>query len=282
MISLPRRKKIAIVCIITIFISSWIVYGLYRGFTLLLDQEEFKIRKDDISFDIPSWISDNGVERINDFIVFHGEVGLFDKNISQEIAFRYKQNHLFKRVIAVKRIFPNKINMSLELRKPLAEINSNNGNFLIDRDSIRISYDYYNWPINGEQTVYILVNKLKNTPLEGKKCKDKRIILATDLVRFLKKNNADKALEIETIDASNAGKKYTKDTSGIVMLTKSGTMIKWGHTGLEKETDEPSDEVKLKNLLSVASAARVADNDFAGLEYVDVRWAKPVGKEVEY
>ena len=58
----------------------------------------------------------------------------------------------------------------------------------------------------------------------------------------------------------------SKDTSGIVMLTKSGTMIKWGHTGLEKESDEPSDEVKLKNLLSVASAARVADNDLAGLE----------------
>ena len=164
MISLPKRKKIAIVCIITIFISSWIVYGLYRGFTLLLNQDEFKIRKDDISFDIPNWISEKGVQRINDFIVFHGEAGLFDKNISREIAFRYKQNNLFKRVIAVTRVFPNKINMSLELRKPLAEINSTNGNFLIDRDSIRISHAYYNWPISGEQSVYILVNKLKKHP----------------------------------------------------------------------------------------------------------------------
>ena len=230
----------------------------------------------------PIGFQENGVQRINDFIVFHGEAGLFDKNISREIAFKYKQNNLFKRVIAVKRVFPNKINMSLELRKPLAEINSRNENFLIDCDSIRISYDYYNWPINGEQDVYILVNKLKSIPPDGKQCKDARVILAADLVRFLKKNNADMALEIVKIDASNAGKRYTENTSGIVMWTKSGTMIKWGRSGLEKESDEPTDEEKLKNLLSVASAARIEDNDFAGLEYVDVRWAKPVGKEIEY
>ena len=59
-------------------------------------------------------------------------------------------------------------------------------------------------------------------------------------------------------------------------------MIKWGHTGLVNGSDEPSDEEKLKNLLSVASSARIEDNDFAGLDYVDVRWEKPVGKEIEY
>lgn len=252
-----------------------LIFGLYKGFGFMLMQEEFKITTRNVSLALPNWISEQGKVKVHDLVLSQSEQNQFSRNLTESIAFAYEQNPLYKRVVSVKREFPNKIKVALELRKPVAEIKSKRKHFLVDGSGVRLPSKYYNWPIDNEHSVYIVVNKLKDVPSSGQPWKDKRVLAGVDLVKFLRRNNADKLLAIKSIDVSNVGKRFLTKKSDIVLLTKSGTKIKWGCSTLCRELNELSDAEKLRNLYSVA---RVAGKDFSGMEYVDVRWTKPVGK----
>lgn len=273
-----NKRKIAIWSIITILASSSLIYGLYIGFDAMLRQEEFKIKKKKISFTLPDWISEQGKEKINDLLLSENSKSLFDKNLSEDITNTYKQTPIIKSVVSVKREFPNKINVLFKLRKPIAAVISRGDVFLVDDSGVRLPGKYYNWPINNEHSVYIMSDKLKEIPSIGKRWSDKRILAGVDLVKFLKRNKADKILNIEKIDVSNVGMRFLTRKSDIVLWTKNGTEIKWGCPPLCGEVDELSDVEKLKNLFSVA---RVAGKDFGNMKYVDVRWTKPVGKRMD-
>ena len=241
----------------------------------MLKQDEFKISTRNISLILPDWISEQGKVRIHDLVLTQSNQNQFSKNLTENIASAYKQNPLYKNVVSVKREFPNKIKVALELRKPVAEIKSKGKIFLVDGSGVRLPAKYYKWPISNEHNAYILVKKLKDVPSSGKQWKDKRVLAGVDLVKFLIKNNADKLLAIESIDVSNVGKRFLTKKSDIILRTKSGTKIKWGCSTLCRELNELPDAEKLRNLYSVA---RIAGKDFTNMEYVDVRWTKPVGK----
>ncbi|MGR3220552.1 MAG: cell division protein FtsQ/DivIB [Candidatus Anammoxibacter sp.] len=262
-------------CGVTAIVSSLFIFGLYKGFGFMLKQEEFKITTRNVSLTLPGWISEQGKEKVYDLVLSQREQNQFSRNLTDNIASAYKQNPLYKRVVSVKREFPNKIKVALELRKPVAVIKSKRKRFLVDGSGVRLPAKYYNWPNSNEYSVNIVVNKLKDIPSNGKAWKDKRVLAGVDLVNFLRKNNADKLLAIESIDVSNVGKRFFTKKSDIILLTRSGTRIKWGCSTLCRELNELSDAEKLRNLYSVA---RIAGKDFLNMEYVDVRWTKPVGK----
>ena len=261
----------------TVLISSLLIYGSYIGFNVMLSQEDFKIRKDDISFNIPDWISSKGKEKIREIVLSQNGKCLYEKNNTNNVAISYKQYPIIKRVIHVKRKFPNKIRIAFELRKPIAEIRDNGSIYLVDSNGVRLPKKYYNWPVNNNQNPYILARLVRGIPPSGKQWNDKRILAGVDLIKFLKKNEADRKLGISKIDVSNVGKRYSSKKSDIILWTKGGTEIKWGCSPLCRVFDELSDVEKLRNLYSVASEVGA---NFTDMEYVDVRWAKPTGKRM--
>lgn len=271
------KRQIILWCCITVAASLTLAYGCYKGYNLLITQEEFTIRNGDVAFSAPDWISEHGREKINELLLTQGEQNLFRKELTSDIALAYKKNDLYKRVISVNREFPNKVRIALELRKPLATVEDKRGRvYIVDAGGGRLSDKYFNWPISDEHNVNIYAKKLGDIPHAGKTWNDKRVLAGVSLVQFLKRNNADKVLNIAKIDVSNVGRRFQTRQSDIVLWTKNGTRIKWGCSPLCKTVDELSDTEKLRNLYSVASAA---GNDFADMEYVDVRWTKPVGRK---
>lgn len=271
------KTRIIIWCTTTVLISSLLIYGSYIGFDVMLSQEDFKIKKDEVSFNLPVWLSDKGKEKIRDIVLSQNGQYLYQENITNNVALICKQYPIIKRVIHVKREFPNKIRIAFELRKPISEIRDNGNIYLVDNNGVRLPRKYYNWPINNKQNPYILARRVKGVPSSGKQWNDKRILAGVDLIRFLKKNNADRKLGISKIDVSNVGKRYSSKKSDIILWTKGGTEIKWGCSPLCRIFDELSDVEKLRNLYSVASEVGA---NFKNMEYVDVRWAKPTGKRV--
>lgn len=254
-----------------VFVASLCIGLLYLGLNALFKLDEFKIKQREISLAIPDWVSEKGKQEIKNISLLNKEYRIYDKHLTEKIATIYEQNPLFKGVSSITREFPNRINIRLELRKPIAAIKSKGQYFLIDSNAVRLPHEYYLWPTKNDQAIYILINKLYDIPPCGKRWDDKRILAGIELARFLRKNRADKLLEIEKIDVSKAAARE----SDIVLWTKSGTKIKWGSSSLYAELNELSDAEKLKNLFSIA---KVEGNKLKGLEYVDVRWDRPVGK----
>ncbi len=268
-------KKRAIIGGATFIAALLLIYGLYIGFNVILKQDEFRINKKELSFTLPDWVSKEGKGQIRDLMLLQDGHSVFEKDLTRDIAGVYNKTPFFKRVVSVKRKFPNKINVALELRKPAAIVKSKSGDYLVDAEGVRLPDRYYTWPIPGERDVKILVDNMKDIPFSGKKWGDKRILAGVDLVKFLQLNNADKILEIAAIDVSNVGKRFITKKSDIILWTKNGTRIKWGCSKFCDEIDELSDAEKLRNLFSVA---KQAGNKFVDMDYVDVRWIKPVGK----
>lgn len=269
------NKKSLWQCIVIVFVVLVCIGSLYFGFNTLFNLDEFKIKKREISLAIPDWISEKGKQEIRNISLLNREYRIYDKHLTEKIASIYEQHPLFKSVDSVTREFPNRINIRLELRRPIAAIKCKANYFLIDSDAVRLPPEYYIWPTKNDHAVYILTNKLYAIPPCGKRWNDKAILAGIELVRFLKNNKADKILEIEEIDVSMVASRSAATGGDIILRTKSGTKIKWGSSSLYAGLNEPSDAEKLRNLFSVA---KVEGTKLNGLEYIDVRWDRPVGK----
>ena len=74
---------------------------------------------------------------------------------------------------------------------------------------------------------------------------------------------------------SNVCKRRFTGKSDIILWTENNTQIRWGCSPLCNEPNELSDEEKLQNLLSIA---KTEGTNLKNMEYVDVRWEKPLGK----
>lgn len=270
-----NRRKLVLWGASIFFGVGLVLCGLFKSFDMISKLEEFKVDKNEISFALPDWISDEGKHDINNLLLLDDKQTILDKNLTVNIAKAYENNPVFKRVVSVTKKFPNKIKVSLSLRKPIAIVKCKGKRFLIDSDNVKLPSKYYNWPNKSDSFVYIAVDKLVDIPLSGKSWQDERIIAGVDLAGFLEKNKAIEILNIKEIDVSRVGKNYGDRKSEVILWTKNNTKIKWGCSSLNEKLDELTDSEKLKNLFSVAKAT---GKNFSGLEYIDVRWTKPIAK----
>ena len=110
----------------------------------------------------------------------------------------------------------------------------------------------------------------------GNTWNDNGIKAGVELLKFLRANNVHNIFKILAIDVSNVCKKRNTGKSDIILWTENNTQIRWGCSSLCNEPNELSDEEKLQNLLSIAKSE---GTNLKRMDYVDVRWKKPVGKQ---
>jgi cell division septal protein FtsQ len=236
----------------------------------------FKVSPTTFSFQIPPWINERFSADITRIEALKKQYGMYENNLTSKIADIYSDIVLFNKVDSIKRTFPNKLNIKLVLRKPAAIIKSKNTTYLVDDECVLLPKEYYPLSNTDYEYPYIQSNKLDRLPLYGNKWHDKRIKAGVELIKFLRANNIHNLFKILAVDVTNVCKRRTKDKSDIILWTENNTQIRWGCSSLYKEPNELSDEEKLQNLLSIA---KTEGTTLKKMEYVDVRWKKPVGKQ---
>lgn len=259
-----------------VFIAILTVWGAKKLWYSLLDLNFFKVSPATFSFQIPPWVTDRFSYDINHVAGLNEQYGMYENNLTQKIAAVYNDLSLINKVDSIKRVFPNKLNIKLVLRKPAALLKSGNNVYLVDDECVLLPKEYYQLSNTDYENPYIQSNKLERIPLFGSKWNDKRVIAGVELIKFLRANNIHNLFKILAVDVSNVCKRKTRDKSDIVLWTENNTQIRWGCSSLYKEPSELSDEEKLQNLLSIAKSEGTT---LEKMEYVDVRWEKPVGKQ---
>jgi hypothetical protein len=146
---------------------------------------------------------------------------------------------------------------------------------LVDKDCVRIPGDFYKYPEEGDEPIYIISRKSVKVPEYGEKWKDKSIEDGINLLNYLKHNKIDKLLKIVSIDVSKIEGRRKDNKIGVELWTKNGAKIKWGFSPSSGQVSELSNYEKLQNLLSVAMEEGA---DLGNMEYVDVRWKTPLAK----
>ncbi len=253
----------------------FIIWGIQKVWYSLTELNIFKVSPAAFSFHNPPWMNDHFADDIKRIATLNDQYGMYEKNLTQKIADIYGGVVLVKNVDSVKRVFPNKLAIKLVLRKPIALVKSRNTTYLVDYEGVLLPKEYYTLKNVEYDSPYIQSNKPARLPLYGSEWHDKGIKAGIALVKFLRANNIHNLFKIVAVDVSNVCKRRSAGKSDIILWTENNTQIRWGCSPLCNEQNELSDEEKLQSLLSIA---KTEGTQLRLMEYVDVRWKKPLGK----
>lgn len=259
---------------IVVLCMSLMGLAIYLGGRHLSTLEDFRIREVNFTLFPTKGVEEELLRQIKDTRGILGR-NLFEKDLTKKVARNLEKNPWVLKVHSVRRVFPNKFKVELELRRPEAVFKKNGEFYLLDSEGMILPEKFYSWPKGQRKTPYIESARVREVPGPGKKLEDNGVLAGIELVRFLKKNNAHNLLEIKAVDVSNVGRGRPRGKSDIVLWTEGGVAIKWGCPPLCQQVGELSDSEKLSNLLSVVKAEGPR---LAQMEYVDVRWKTPRGK----
>lgn len=267
----PLFLRFGVFACITVFA----IWGIKRIWCSLTDLNIFKVSPSAFSFYTPSWVNDHFSEDIKHIETLNEQYGMYENNLTQKIADVYRGIVVVKKVDSIKRVFPNKLNVKLVLRKPVALVKNGSNAYLVDDECVLLPKEYYKLQNVEYDSPCIQSNKLARLPLYGSKWNDKGVEAGIELVKFLRANNIHNLFKVVAVDVSNVCKRRFTGKSDIILWTENNTQIRWGCSSLCNEPNELSDEEKLQNLLSIA---RIEGTNLKQMEYVDVRWKKPLGK----
>lgn len=251
------------------------IWGTRKVWHSLTDLNVFKISPSTFSFLTPSWVNEHFSEDIKRVATLNEQYGMYEDNLTQKIADVYGGIVVVKNVDSIRRVFPNRLNIKLVIRKPVAIVKNGSNTYLVDDDGVLLPKEYYRLQDTEYDSPCIQSNKLARLPLCGSKWNDKGVEAGIELVKFLRANNIHNLFKIVAVDVSSICKRRLSGKSDIILWTENNTQIRWGCSSLCNESNELSDEEKLQNLLSVAKAE---GTNLKQMEYVDVRWKKPLGK----
>lgn len=252
-----------------------IMWGMQRAWYSLTELNIFKVSPVSFSLHTPSWMNEHFSEDIKRIAALNDQYGMYENNLTRRIADIYGGVVLVKNVDSIKRVFPNKLAIKLVLRKPVAIVKSRNNTYLVDQDGVLLPKEYYTLKNEGYDSPYIQSSKLERLPLYGTEWNDKGVKAGIELVKFLRANNIHTLFKIIAVDVSSVCKRRSTGKSDIILWTENNTQIRWGCSPLCNEQNELSNEEKLQNLLSIA---KTEGTNLKLMEYVDVRWKKPLGK----
>lgn len=261
-----------VIIIITLLVIIWVSKVIWKNPAI---QKMFAVSPATFTFETPNWTTDKFINKIKNIPGLKKRYNIFEKDLTKNIAELYAKNPLISKVCYVERRLPNKLNLKLELRRPIAIVKRKSRISLIDKDGARLPNEFYQYPEKGQGPLYIIYNRSLKIPKVGKKWNNEAINEGIKLLNFLKLNKIDDLLEIESIDVTNVGRKYRSSKNIINLKIKDGPSIKWGRPKSDKYPNELSNEEKLQNLLSVVKEEGAA---IANMKYIDVRWKIPIGK----
>ncbi len=261
------------ICACVIIFGIWGIKTVWHSLTNL---DIFNVSPSTFSFNTPPWVTDRFSADIKKVAALNAQYGMFQNNLTQKIADVYGGVVLIKKVDAIQRIFPNELYIKLTLRKPAAIVKQGNHSYIVDDECVLLPKEYYTLPNPDYDSPHIQSNKLLKVPFYGYAWNDKGVQAGVGLVKFLRANNIHNLFKIVAVDVSNVCKRRTTGKSDIILWTENNTQIKWGCSPLCNAPNELSDEEKLQNLLSIAKAE---GTNLKQMEYVDVRFKKPLGKK---
>ncbi|MBF8276446.1 MAG: ftsQ [Candidatus Brocadiaceae bacterium] len=280
MIGLKLKKALQpslIAILLAVGLIGFVIFKIPQVWSALTDLNIFKVSPLNFEFQTPVWVTDRLRNDIKNVAALQEEYGLYEDGLTRKIAEAYCKLPVVKRVDSISRIFPNTLDVKLALRKPAAIVQYGNKSYLVDNEGVVLPNEYYLMPNPDYDSPYIRGSKLSKPPPVGSTWSDRGIAEGIELIAFLRLNNIHNLFKVVVVEVANVRKKGRSEKSEIILWTEANTQIRWGCSSLIKQTSELTNEEKLQNLLSIAKSEGTA---LKQMEYVDVRWDKPIGKRL--
>ncbi len=184
--------------------------------------------------ELPEWCSDEVKRSVRDKPLAEGRYCIADPRLTAFLGRKCEANPWVRKVNYVRRAFPRRIEISLELRRPLCGVESLGRYYVIDEDAVRLPLSYRNWPV-ASRRMPAVKGVQTPPPEEGGVWDDDAVKGAIETLRAI---NASKviarAVDITVVDVSNYGGRTNPRASEVVVYTSASHEILWGRAPTRK------------------------------------------------
>lgn len=187
-----------------------------------------------------------------------------------EVGRRLESNPWIRRVAEVRRVYPDRIEARVELRRPIACVRRGPQAAFVDRDGMRLPDLRVGAGLPAG--CYEVVGVDGAAPRVGTVWNHLGVRAAIDVIESLNDYRVERVLTVSHIDVSNAGGRRDPRRSEIVCWTAAGVPVAWGRPSHTVQFGENAIDLKMKHL----ALALEAFPGLRNLEGIDLRFDRVV------
>lgn len=187
--------------------------------------------------------------------VLDKEVSIFTKGLCSKVARAYSYNPWVVRVQRVRKVFPNRLEVDLQLREPFAVVDSPHGKVVVDKDGfvlgVNSNSDFYN--LSPEQVATLgpaAVIPANVTPAQvGTIWNEPSVKGSIEMVRICRQYFSQDVAGIQIQEfQSPAGTVFVEAN----LMLRGGPVVQWGRTlASQTPVGQPSSAQKIQKLRAV-------------------------------
>jgi hypothetical protein len=210
----------------------------------------------------PAWADRTGEEVVRVDLGTGGS--LFDAGLVERVARAFESSPWIRRVLAVERVFPDRLRVRFEYRRAHAAVRRANGHVLVDSDGVRLPGVWADPPTCDRPAVITGIASAPPTP--GKVWDDPALRAGLAMADFVHGDPILRRLGVKEVDVANFGGRLDPRRTEVALVTAGGCVVHWGRDPSQPRFGDPSTDEKLENLREVLAVYP----DLAGLRSVKV------------
>jgi hypothetical protein len=187
-----------------------------------------------------------------------------DRGVATVIAQAYARDPWVEEVRSVRILRPNRVEVSLACRMPVAFVVVDQTYYWVDRTGVRVPGEFPD-RMPSEAGLLLIYGTSGPVPEPGQSWPDPGVRPGAEIAVTLQ--NDARALDLVVIDVSNIDGRRDPKLSEIVLFNRRGTRILWGRP---PSTDRPGELAPADKLRQLRAAAREHLLDRGG--FVDIRF----------
>lgn len=172
------------------------------------------------------WLTPRDLTEINGAARFVGASTLYDRDVCRRLAEAYAANPWVERVSAVRRRFPDRIEVEMEIRRPVACVRRPAGLIPVDRSACRLPGDAAS---AGAAELPVIGGVWSAAPAPGRTWRDDSLADALRLIELLNAALAGHgpSMRLAAVEVRPSNSAYDRRPQ-LAARTAGGLLIEWG------------------------------------------------------
>ncbi len=253
------------------------VVGLAKLWRATTRMEEFLVRPWEVSIS-SSWVVPaelkKDFQRTDATGILSRQVSIFETDLALKVAQAYSRSPWVRRVTSVRKVFPNRLDVKLELREPYALVTYGGKTYCVDQDGVVLTRRIYDLRPRRLVSLRPLValRSASAPPPAGRLWDDVAVRGGLSMVRLCRKQFAGK-VGIRSVEVDTLARTGRERVATAHLQLDAGPRVRWGRVpdGPESAAEIPAHR---KTALLLALVEKEG-TDLGRLQSIDVRWNAP-------
>jgi len=225
-------------------------YGLATIDNHVRQSDVFRLR--DITLVWPKWCPQQLVQHLHALPQPFAKSSIYNEELCDKIKTVYEHDAWVRRVISVRKQFPDRVIVEVDVRKPEFIVDKGRRErFLVDRDGCLLPPEYERWVHSNEvkKLQFIKGVATQPPPVPGSRWFDRSLMAGIETLAYIAdRGYAANSITIHGADVSNFDCRISPIESEIVLLAANDNRIQWGRHPCTEKIGEAPPDVKLKYL----------------------------------